>query len=172
MRHAQGMVSVRYVAIYPADVSFVMASLTSETFLAEYAAEVGALESDVSVEKVATDARTQVRMTVPTTGVPAPFTKLVTPTVEIVERRQWRAIGAAPRSTGSVTVEAAVGRRSARVSGGLEVAPVAGGARFSVDGTITVNLRLLGDVAASLIRDLVGNVLKQQEKVMRRWIDA
>ena len=172
MRHALAVAGVHHEAIYAADLEFVMNALTDKAFLAEYAQEVGALESDVAVDLSNAGIQTRVRMVVPTSGVPQPFKKLVTPTVEIREWRRWHPATDEQRRMGRVTVDAEVGRRKAHVRGGLEVAALAEGSRFRVGGDITVNLRLLEDQAARLIAQLVGNVLNQQAKVMARWIEA
>jgi hypothetical protein len=157
------VVKVEYEAVYAADVAFVVKALTDQAFLDAYATEIGALRWDASTDGI----HTRLRMTVPTTGVPAAFKRFVTPTVEIVEARTWVVSG--ERCTAAVTVDAAAGKREARVRGTISLVPLPQGCRFSFTGDIVVNLRLVGDAAALLIKDLIRRVLAQQTKVMQRW---
>ena len=162
------MVTVDYEALYAADVTFVLESLTDKAFLDAYAAEIGALNWDASVDESADGVRTRLTMTVPTNGVPAAFKRFVTPTVDIVEARTWDAI--AERCGGTVSVDAAVGKRRVQIRGTLALIPEAQGCKFTFSGEIDVNLRLVGDAAAVLVRELIRKVLSQQTKVMQRWI--
>jgi hypothetical protein len=164
------MVSVEYQAFYGADVAFVRNALTDKAFLDAYAIEIGALQWEATVDESAGGIRTRLGMTVPTNGVPAAFKRFVTPTVDIVETRTWNPSGES--IGGTVSVDAAVGKRAARVRGTLALVPEGLGCRFTFAGDIAVNLRLVGDPAALLIKELIRKVLSQQTKVMERWIAA
>jgi hypothetical protein len=168
------VVKVEYEAVYAADVSFVAKALTDQAFLDAYATEIGALRWAATTDGI----NTRLQMTVPTTGVPAAFKRFVTPTVEIVEVRTWddmvprdgdMVARDGERCSGRVSVDAAVGKREARIRGTIALVPVPEGCRFSFTGDIVVNLRLVGDAAALLIKDLIRRVLAQQTKVMQRW---
>jgi hypothetical protein len=162
------MVNVDYQALYGADIAFVRQALTDKAFLDAYATEIGALRWDVAIEETAAGLRTRLAMTVPTNGVPAAFKRFVTPTVDIVETRSWEL--PTESSRGTVSVDAAVGKRSARIRGTVSLVPEGQVCRFTFDGDIVVNLRLVGDPAALLIKELIRKVLSQQTKVMERWI--
>ena len=150
--------------------------LTDEAFLVAYAHEVGALAHRVDVEGAAdarTDrSRTRVAMTVATTGVPAALKRLVTPTVDITEVRTW--VGSCRRPLAGSACGGRVGpRRDARVRGSALSSPertADAASRFGVDGKVSVGVPLLGDLAAGLVRDLVGSVIKRQSAVMDRWL--
>lgn len=161
------MVKVDYLASYSQDADFVWKALTDEAFLAAYATKIGALKSEVAVLRRAELTRTRVTMTVPTTGVPAAFKRFVTPTVDIVEVRTWG--GGAQRFRGSATVDAAVGKRAVHIGGELALLAHGQGSQFTFNGDIAVNLRVVGDAAAVLIKDLIRSVLSQQTKVLEGW---
>ncbi len=166
------MAAIHYEATYAAPVERVMSLLTDESFLSAYAKEVGALAYAIDIERSApdTDVRTQVRMTVPTHGVPAVLKRLVTATVDITEARVWQLPDTGERR-GSLAVDASARGRHARVRGSLLLAPEAGDAtRFVVNGHAHVGVPLLGDHAAGLVKAMVGSVLKRQTAVMERWL--
>ncbi len=172
------MTAMHYEATYAASAEGVITLLTDEAFLAAYAQEVGAVGYRVGVERAESKAfpvRTRVEMTVPTAGVPAVLKRLVTPTIDITEVRVWTA-PAAERWRGSLAVDASARHRDAKVRGNLVLEPSANGAlettRFGVDGNVSVNVPLLGDVAAALVRDLVGSVIRRQSAVLERWLQA
>jgi hypothetical protein len=174
------MTSIHYEATYLAPAERVMGVLTDEAFLAAYAQEVGALAHRVEVERAAPktaapfQVRTRVEMTVPTAGVPAAFKRLVTPTVDITEVRTW----VAPtdgRWHGRLSVDASARGRAARVRGKLVLEPGQNGSsaaasRFGVDGDVSVAVPLIGELAAGLVKDLVGSVIRRQSTVMERWL--
>jgi hypothetical protein len=170
------MVSVEYQAFYSAEVAFVCEALTDRAFLDAYATEIGALRWDATIDEPGDGIRTRLAMTVPTNGVPAAFKRFVTPTVDIVETRVWNAhgvgVGVGVGVGGTVAVDAAVGKREARVRGTVALVPEVQGCRFTFAGDIVVNLRLVGEPAALLVKELVRKVLSQQTKVMERWIAA
>ena len=164
------MVSVEYQAFYAADPAFVLKALTDRAFLDAYATEIGALRWDAAIDDEVDRIRTRLSMNVPTTGVPAAFKRFVTPTVDIVETRTWNTAG--DGTSGTVTVDAAVGKREARVRGTLSLVSEGEGCRFTFAGEISVNLRLVGEPAALLIKELIRKVLSQQTHVMERWVTA
>ena len=163
------MTRLEYAATYAADLPTVLAGLLNEAFLTAYAREIGAVDWHVDVARQAGDARTTLRMTVPTKGVPAVFKRLVTPTVDITEVRDWVAVSAPGRQRGKVVVAAAVGSRSARVEGDLTLAPRGAETGFEVSAAVDVSVPFGKGLAAGLIKDLVTSVLNQQTKVMNRW---
>jgi hypothetical protein len=170
------MAGIHYEATYLAPVERVMSVLTDESFLSAYAQEVGALSYEVGVEREGQEAgvpvRTRVAMTVPTSGVPAVFKRLVTATIDITEVRSWDAPDG-NRWQGSLAVDASARQREAKVRGALVLEPRDSGAtRFGVDGKATVKVPLVGDLAAELVKDLVGSVIRRQSAVMERWLQA
>jgi hypothetical protein len=172
------MTSIHYEATYPAAVERVIGVLTDEAFLSAYAQEVGALAHSVEIGSAGPDyqVQTRVTMTVPTAGVPAALKRLVTPTVDITEVRLWTE--GEGRWGGRLAVDASARGRHARVRGDLVLEPGKNGSakdgtaasRFGVDGTVRVAVPLLGDLAAGLVKDLVGSVIKRQSAVMERWL--
>lgn len=168
------MAAIHYEATYRAPVEQIFSVLTDESFLSAYALEVGALRHEVGVEREGGEpgapVRTHVTMTVPTSGVPAVFKRLVTATIDITEVRHWVA-PADGRWQGSLAVDASARRRDAKVRGALVLEPGDGcSARFGVDGKASVNVPLVGDLAAELVKDLVGSVIRRQSAVMERWL--
>jgi hypothetical protein len=165
------MAAIHYEATYQAAVARVMGLLTDEGFLSAYAEEVGALSHRVDVERHDGSVRTRVAMTVPTAGVPAVLKRLVTPTIDLVEVRTWSADGDVDRWHGSLAVDASARQRDAKVRAALTVEPGPSGVtRFGVDGNASVDVPLLGDLAAGLVKDLVGSVIRRQTAVMERWL--
>ena len=166
------MAALHYEATYPAAFERVMSVLTDPDFLSAYAKEVGALAHDVAVARggAGFEVQTRVTMTVPTDGVPAVLKRLVTPTVEIIEVRTWQAADET-QCRGVLAVDASARGRSARVRGSLLLSSGSRGAtQFVVDGQSAVDVRLLGELAAALVKDLVGSVIKRQTLVMERWL--
>ncbi len=166
------MAAIHYEATYPAPVDRIMSVLTDEAFLSAYAQEVGALTHRVWVEREDGSVRTRLAMTVPTTGVPAVLKRLVTPTIDLLEVRTWAFPGDPDRRHGLLAVDASARGRDAKVRGRLLLEPGGGDAatRFGVDGEAKVKVPLVGDLAAELVRDLVGSVIKRQSAVMDRWL--
>jgi uncharacterized protein YndB with AHSA1/START domain len=169
------MAAIHYEATYPAPVERVMSLLTDEEFLTAYAKEVGALAYQVGIERGDGDpttfqVRTRVLMTVPTAGVPAVLKRLVPPTIDLTEVRTWDA-PVDGRWRGALAVDASARSREAKVRAGLVLESGAdGSSRFGVDGVAKVDVPLLGDMAGSLVADLVGSVIKRQSAVMERWL--
>jgi Protein of unknown function (DUF2505) len=173
------MADIHYEATYAASAHHVFGMLTDEAFLDAYAKEVGAIAHQVGVERGygpgGGQVRTRVTMTVPTTGVPAVFKRLVTSTIALTEVRIWSAEAADDRWHGSLAVDASARNRDARVRATLVLEPDRSGAeatRFGVDGDVSVNVPLLGEPAAALVKDLVASVIRRQSIVMRRWLQG
>jgi hypothetical protein len=163
---------VEYAAVYAAGINSVIAALVDKDFLAAYAQQIGATSWDITVDPAADSTRTQLRMTAPTHGIPALFRRFVPPTIEIVETRIWAAATDRDGRTGTVAVDAEIGRRDARVRGQVELTTQDGGTRFSMSGDVVVNLLVVGDRAAALVKDLIVRVLGDQTTVMNRWISS
>jgi hypothetical protein len=169
------MTPLHYEAKYLGSAQRVFDVLTDEAFLNAYAEEVGAVAHQVGVERGEDRVLTRVAMTVPTAGVPAVLKRLVTATIDLTEVRTWSARAVDDRWHGSLAVDASARNRDAKVRADLLLEPVVGdaaAARFGVDGTVSVNVPLLGDLAASLVKDLVGSVIRRQSVVMERWLQA
>ncbi len=167
------MAAIHLEATYPASPQRVFDVLTDEAFLDAYAKEVGAVAHHVGVERADGQVRTRVAMTVPTTGVPAVFKRLVTPTIDLVEVRTWSTESVDGLMRGALTVDASARNRDAKVRATLLLEPARGGAeasRFGIDGEVSVNVPLLGEPAAALVKDLVASVIKRQSTVMERWL--
>ncbi len=161
---------MQYRACYAFGVATLLAVFVDEAFLEAYARELGAIDCTVAIEVGPELSRTELQMTVPTNGVPALFKRLVTPTVEITEVRHWPTSPDAAEK-GSFAVDAAVGRRTARVHGALSLAAVAEHeTTFSAHGDIDVRVPFGRGVAVSLINDLVTRCLEKQTKVLKSWI--
>jgi Protein of unknown function (DUF2505) len=164
---------IHYEARYAASAQHVFVVLTDEAFLDAYAKEVGALAYQVAVEQGDDQVRTRVAMTVPTAGVPALLKRLVTPTIDLTEVRTWCARAVDDCWRGSLAVDASARNRDAKVRADLVLEPANDASevtRFGVDGEVGVNVPLLGDLAASLVKDLVGSVIRRQTAVMERWL--
>ena len=169
------MAAIHYEATYAAVVQRVFDVLTDEVFLDAYAREVGALAHQVGVERSAEQVRTRVSMTVPTAGVPAVFKRLVTATIDLTEVRTWPAEAADDRRHGTLAVDASARNREAKVRAALVLEPGRSDAsvtRFGVDGDVNVNVPLLGEPAAALVKDLVASVIRRQSAVMERWLQG
>jgi hypothetical protein len=173
------MAAIHYEATYAASARHVFGVLTDEAFLDAYAKEVGAVAHRVVVERGfgpgGGQVRTRVAMTVPTAGVPAVFKRLVTPTIDLTDVRTWSAEPADDCWHGSLAVDASARNRDAKVRATLVLEPGRSGpdaTRFGVDGDVSVNVPLLGEPAAALVKDLVASVIRRQSTVMQRWLQA
>ena len=164
------MARVEYEADYPGDIASVLATLVDEAFLADYAKEVGATDWDIAVDHQDEVTKTRLRLTVPTYGVPPLFKRYVSPTVVITEVREWSGAASPDVRNGRLAVDASVSKREARVRGVVALTSVPTGTRFSASADISVNLPLVGDRAAGLIKNLILRVLAQQTKVMEHWL--
>jgi uncharacterized protein YndB with AHSA1/START domain len=168
------MAAIHLEATYPASPQRVFDVLTDEAFLDAYAKEVGAVAHQVGVERGDGQVRTRVVMSVPTAGVPAVLKRLVTPTIELTEVRSWPASAVDGRWRGALTVDASARGRDAKVRAALLLEPGGGSdtSRFGVDGEVSVNVPLLGEPAAALVKDLVASVIKRQSVVMERRLQS
>jgi hypothetical protein len=161
-------VPIDHVSTFPATPDDVLAVLTDEAFLRDYAQTLGArLEA---VETGADDGpRTALRLLVPTAGIPTVFTRFVGPEVAVVDRRNWTADSDGGHR-GVVHVEAQVLGRIAAVRGERRLAPMASGTRSTVTGEAEVDAPLIGRQAEGAVRELAMVVLRREDEVLRHWL--
>jgi uncharacterized protein DUF2505 len=160
---------VQYETVYAAGVEDVWATLTDRAFLEEYAREIGATSWDIGVTRHLDETQTRLRLTVPTGGIPAVFRRMVPSVLDIVEARTWSG-PAGSEHLGRVAVDAAAGKRDAKVRGSLTLAQLESGTRFAMSGDIDVNVPFAKGLATSLLEQLLTRVLDDQSAVMKRWI--
>ncbi|MGK5113908.1 MULTISPECIES: DUF2505 domain-containing protein [unclassified Geodermatophilus] len=147
----------------------VLAVLTDEGFLHDYAAALQAELQSVETAEVDGGPQTTLRLLVPTTGIPAAFTRFVGRELAVVDRRSWTPDGDSGHH-GVVHVGAEVFGRTAVVRGERRLTPVEGGTRSTVTGEAEVDAPLIGRHAEAAVRQLVLVVLRREDEVLRRWL--
>ncbi len=160
---------IDHTTTFPAGPDDVLAVLTDEAFLRDYAQALGArLES---VDRAAADGgpRTTVRLVVPTLGIPAVFTRFVGREVAVADRRSWTADDDGGHR-GVLLVEARILGRTAAVRGERRLRPTAGGTRSTVTGEAEVDAPVVGRQAEAAVRELAMVVLRREDDVLRRWL--
>jgi hypothetical protein len=162
-------VPIDHVATYPAGPDDVLAVLTDESFLRDYARALGARLEEVDTATEDDGPRTTVRLLAPTTGIPAVFTRFVGREVPVVDRRVWATDGDHGHR-GVLHVSAEVFGRTAVIRGERRLAPVAGGTRSTVTGEAEVDAPLVGRQAEAAARELALVVLRREDEVLRRWL--
>ncbi|MGY1691885.1 DUF2505 domain-containing protein [Geodermatophilus sp. SYSU D01105] len=160
---------IDHVATYPADPDDVLAVLTDESFLRDYARALGARLEDVDTATDDGGPRTTVRLLAPTAGIPAVFTRFVGREVPVVDRRVWTTDGDSGHH-GVLHVSAEVFGRTAVVRGERRLSPVAGGTRSTVTGEAEVDAPLIGRQVEAAVRELALVVLRREDEVLRRWL--
>ncbi|WP_158550761.1 DUF2505 domain-containing protein [Geodermatophilus sp. TF02-6] len=160
---------IDHTALYAAGPDDVLAVLGDESFLRDYARALGARLQSVESTDVDGGTQTTLRLLVPTTGIPAVFTRFVGNEVAVVDRRTWTVDGDRGYR-GGLQVTAEVFGRSAVVRGERRLTAVAGGTRSTVTGEAEVDAPLVGRQAEAAVRELALVVLRREDEVLRGWL--
>jgi hypothetical protein len=163
-------VPIDHIATYAAGPDDVLAVLTDEGFLRDYAAALGARLESVETATVDGGPRTTVRLLAPTTGVPAVFTRFVGREVTVVDRRTWTAADGRSGHHGVLQVSAQVFGRTAVIRGERRLAAAGEGTRSTVTGEAEVDAPLIGRHAEAAVRELALVVLRREDDVLQRWL--
>jgi hypothetical protein len=162
-------VPIDHIATFPAGPDDVLAVLTDEAFLRDYADALGARLQGVETAEDEGGPCTTVRLMAPTVGIPAVFTRFVGREVAVVDRRTWDTDGDAGYH-GAVHVSAEVFGRSAVIRGERRLARVDGGTRSTVTGEAEVDAPIVGRQVEAAVRELALVVLRREDEVLRRWL--
>jgi hypothetical protein len=152
---------------YPAAPGEVLAVLTDPAFLTAWAAELGARVDGVAVSGPDGVRRTELRLGVPTRGIPPVFARFVGAEVAVHDERTWR-----PDGRGGYTVDLAVRARifgrDAVVRGTGTLVPDGGGTVATTTARATVDAPVVGRQAEAAVAALVAVVLRRQAGLLRR----
>ena len=162
------MARVEYHADYPGSASAVLAVLTDQDFLDEYAREIGALRWSAASTVVAGAPVTQLDFTVPTGGVPAVFRRFVGASIDVSDHRTWMPPDGQGVHRAALLVETGLGSRHARVRGSIVLASQPSGVRFSACGDVEVVAPPVSRLAATQIASVIRTVLERESVVVRR----
>ncbi|WP_448612430.1 DUF2505 domain-containing protein [Geodermatophilus sp. URMC 60] len=162
---------IDHTATFPAGPDDVLAVLTDEAFLRDYAQALGARLESVESTPDGGSPRTALRLVVPTLGVPAVFTRFVGREVAVADRRSWM-----PDRDGGhrgvLQVESRIFGRTAVVRGERRLRPTAEGTRSTVTGEAEVAAPVVGRQAEAAVRELAMVVLRREDDVLRRWLGS
>ncbi|TFV56254.1 DUF2505 domain-containing protein [Geodermatophilus sp. DF01-2] len=161
---------IDHTATFPAGPDDVLAVLTDEAFLRDYAQALGARLESVETGAADDGPRTTLRLVVPTAGIPAVFTRFVGREVAVVDRRSWTADGGGHR--GVLQVEGRVLGRRAAVRGERRLRAAGGGTRSTVTAEAEVDAPMVGRQAEAAVRELAMVVLRREDDVLRRWLGS
>ncbi|WNV77157.1 DUF2505 domain-containing protein [Geodermatophilus sp. DSM 44513] len=162
---------IDHTATFPAGPDDVLAVLTDEAFLRDYAQTLGARLESVDSAPGDGGPRTAVRLVVPTLGIPAVFTRFVGREVDVSDRRTWTADGNGGHR-GVLLVETRILGRTAAVRGERRLRPATGGTRSTVTGEAEVDAPVVGRQAEAAVRELAVVVLRREDDVLRRWLGS
>jgi hypothetical protein len=153
---------------YAADPDRLLAVLTDESFLREVAHELQAQVQEVSAGTDGAGTTTRMRLSAPTTGIPAVFTRFVGATVPVSQVTTWTPDGDGGYR-GDLDLRAEIMGRTALVTCERRLTPAAGGTRATVTGDARVDAPLIGRQAEGAVRDLVTQVvLRREHEVLQR----
>ncbi len=138
----------------------VHAVLTTESFLREAAAALGAQMQEVTAD----GSRTEVRMLAPTAGIPAVFARFVAPEVAVTDTRTWRRDGEG--WVCDLAVRAEVFGRAVEVTGVRRLTAGNGGTRSVVTAEARVDAPLVGRQAEGAVGQLVAVVLRREAEAL------
>ncbi|NDI47831.1 DUF2505 domain-containing protein [Goekera deserti] len=159
---------VQHSASYPADPDRVLAVLTDESFLREYAAGLGTTVEDVATTRDGDTVRTTARLRASTAGVPSVFTRFLGGQVTVLDTRTWRPDGAGGHR-GELTVSTSVMGREAALRGQTVLTASGGSTLSTTTAEATVDAPLVGRQAEAAVRELAQIVLRREsESVLRR----
>jgi hypothetical protein len=156
---------------YAADPDAVLAVLTEEVFLREWAAALGARVQEIEVTATGSGPRTTVRLLSPTAGIPPLFARFVGKDVSVLHRQTWTPDGDGGHRA-DLDVQTEIFGRSARVRGTRRLATAPEGTRSTVTGDAKVDAPLIGRQAEAAVRELVGVVLRREHDVLTRRLAA
>ena len=160
---------IDHTATFPAGPDDVLAVLTDEAFLRDYAQTLGARLESVESDPDHGSPRTTLQLVVPTLGIPAVFTRFVGREVAVADRRSWTADDDGGHR-GVLLVEGRILGRTAAVRGERRLRPTAGGTRSTVTGEAEVDAPIVGRQAEAAVRELAMVVLHREDDVLRRWL--
>ena len=160
---------IDHTATFPARPDDVLAVLTDEAFLRDYAQTLGARLESVESDPDHGSPRTTLRLVVPTLGVPGVFTRFVGREVAVADRRSWTADDDGGHR-GVLLVEGRILGRTAAVRGERRLRPTAEGTRSTVTGEAEVDAPIVGRQAEAAVRELAMVVLRREDDVLRRWL--
>jgi hypothetical protein len=152
---------------YPADPADVLAVLTDRDFLTAYAAELGARLDGVAVSGEDGARRTELRLGVPTRGIPPAFARFVGAEVAVHDVRSWSSYGDGGFAA-DTEVRARIFGRDAVVVGTSTLTPDADGTLAASTARVTVDAPLVGRQAESAVGQLVTVVLRREAELLRR----
>jgi hypothetical protein len=164
-------VPIDHTATFPAAPDDVLAVLTDEAFLRDYALALGARLESVEGTPDGGSPRTALRLVVPTLGVPAVFTRFVGREVTVADRRSWTTDGDGGHRA-VLQVESRIFGRTAAVRGERRLRPTAEGTRSTVTGEAEVDAPVVGRQAQAAVRELALVVLRREDDVLRRWLGS
>jgi uncharacterized protein YndB with AHSA1/START domain len=152
---------------YPAPPADVLALLTDPAFLRDWADELGARVEDVSASGPDSGRRTEVRLRVPTRGIPPVFARFVGAEVTVRDVRTWRPDGDGG-FTADTEVRATIFGRAAVVLGTSTLAADGSGTLATSAARVTVDAPVVGRQAENAVGELVAVVLRREAEVLRR----
>jgi hypothetical protein len=165
------MARIEYQVDYPAAATTVLAVLTAEGFLDDYAREIGALRWAAGITQIGGAPATELDFVVATEGIPPVFRRFVGSSIEVNDRRTW-----APPVAGvhraALAVDAALATRHARVRGTITLASDGAGSRFTATGDVDVHMPPVSRVAAGQVVQLIRSVLERESAVVRRRLNS
>ncbi|NEK59395.1 DUF2505 domain-containing protein [Geodermatophilus sabuli] len=161
---------IDHIATYAAGPDDVLAVLTDEAFLRDYAQALGARLEGIETATVDGAPQTTVRLLAPTTGVPAVFSRFVGREVAVVDRRTWTAADGDSGHHGVLQVSAQVFGRTAVIRGERRLAVAGDGTRSTVTGEAEVDAPFIGRQVEGAVRELALVVLRREDDVLRRWL--
>ncbi|MBM7805126.1 uncharacterized protein YndB with AHSA1/START domain [Geodermatophilus bullaregiensis] len=155
---------------YAADPDRVLAVLTDEAFLREWARALEARVEEVSSHRDGAGTTTTVRLDAPTTGIPPVFARFVGRTVPVLDVRTWTPDGDGGHR-GTLDVRSEIMGRTALVTGERRLLAAGGGTRATVTGDVRVDAPLVGRQAEAAVRELVTQVvLRHEHEVLLRHL--
>ena len=164
-------VPIDHTATFPAGPDDVLAVLTDEAFLRDYAQALGARLESVDSSPDGGSPRTTLQLIVPTLGVPGVFSRFVGREVAVADRRSWTADDDGGHR-GVLLVEARILGRTAAVRGERRLRPTPQGTRSTVTGEAEVDAPVVGRQAEAAVRELAMVVLRREDDVLRRWLGS
>lgn len=159
---------VQHSASYPADPDRVLAVLTDEAFLREYAAGLGAEVTDLRVVRDGSAVQTTLQLLTSTRGIPSVFQRFVGAQVAVVDQRSWRPDGAGGHR-GDLDVSARIMGRTAALRGSTLLTAAGDGTAATSTADASVDAPLVGRQAEAAVRELAGILLRREtESLLRR----
>jgi hypothetical protein len=152
---------------YPAAPRDVLAVLTDRDFLTAYAAELGARLDEAGTSGQDGTRRTELRLRVPTRGIPPAFARFVGAEVAVHDVRSWRPDGTSGFAA-DTEVRARIFGRDAVVLGTSALVPDPEGTLATTAARVTVDAPVVGRQAESAVGQLVAVVLRREAELLRR----